>query len=129
MPNGWGPKYAFVYRGDCGGHPAGRSGSGKIRSNRQGSVSGELHQLAVTIDVTFATGTELNQATRTFNYTTYKNYAVVFWAPEKATIIQLDGYLVCGFSFEASCLPFTGKMKGQDQQGRLWEVCTGQFCF
>ncbi len=82
-----------------------------------------------TIDVTFATGTELNQATRTFNYTTYKNYAVVFWDAGEATIIQLDGYLVCGFSFEASCLPFTGKMKGQDQQGRSWEVCTAQFCF
>lgn len=87
------------------------------------------HSQWYTIDVTFATGTELNQATGTFNYTTFKNYAVVFWAAGEATIIQLDGYLVCGFSFEASCLPFTGKIKGQDQQGRSWEICTGQFCF
>jgi hypothetical protein len=82
-----------------------------------------------TIDVTFVTGTELNQATRTFSYTSYKNYAVVFWAEGEATVIQLDGYFVCGFSFEATCMPLVGKMKGQDQQGRLWEVCTGQFCY
>lgn len=83
-----------------------------------------------TVDVTFVTGSELNRATSSFRYGGFEKYAVVFWGPGEASVIELDGFFVCSFEFTRSCLStITSRHKGVDQEGRQWEVCTGQFCF
>jgi len=82
------------------------------------------------VDVIFITGSELNSATNSIRYSMFKNYAVIFWAKDEASVIRLDEptLIGCGMTFESSCLPLFGKMKGPDQQGRTWEVCTATFC-
>jgi hypothetical protein len=80
------------------------------------------------VDVTFLTGSELNSATLSFKHSMFGEYAVVFWGDHKASVIKLDSLMICGTEFEQSCLPFSGRMKGPDQEGRSWEICTGSFC-
>lgn len=81
------------------------------------------------VDVNFLTGKELNQATSSFLYNSFKNYAVVFWGDDQASIILIQSPMIfCSLEFESSCLPLLGKMKGPDQEGRQWEVCTALFC-
>ncbi len=81
-----------------------------------------------TVDVTFLTGTELNRATRTFDYDGFGKYAVVFWGEGQAAVIKVENFLVCGTTFSQSCLPSLGNLRGEDQDGRRWEVCTQRLC-
>lgn len=76
----------------------------------------------------FLLGSELNEATRTWNYAPFNSYVVVFWQPEEATVIKVTDLIICGQEFTESCLPILGRVKGSDQQGRTWEVCTGLIC-
>jgi hypothetical protein len=82
------------------------------------------------VNVIFITGSELNLATTSVKYSSFKSYAVVFWSKEEASVIRLDEPTLfgCGTEFKESCLPIFGNMKGPDQQGRVWEVCTAMFC-
>lgn len=81
------------------------------------------------VDVNFLTGTELNRATASFRYNGFKNYAVIFWGDEQVSVILLNSpILFCALEFTSNCLPILGRMKGPDQEGRQWEVCTAMFC-
>lgn len=82
------------------------------------------------VNVVFLTGSELSQATSSFRYDSFKNYAVIFWDDDEASIIKLTqpSMIFCGSEFDKSCLPMLGRMKGPDQQGRQWEICTGIVC-
>ncbi|MGE5501530.1 MAG: hypothetical protein ACM3W4_06355 [Ignavibacteriales bacterium] len=80
------------------------------------------------VDVTFLTGTELNRATRTFNYGGFDKYAVIFWDQNEASVIKLDGFFACGTEFTQSCLRTIGNMDGTDQEGRGWEICAHSLC-
>lgn len=81
------------------------------------------------VDVTFVTGAELNEATRSFRYGGFDKYGVIFWGERQATVIKLRGFFACGMEFEASCLPSIGTMRGLDQQERAWEICAQSICF
>lgn len=64
-------------------------------------------------------GSELNKLTKTYNYTSYNKYAVIFWADDQATVIELPSY--CSFS-SFGC-------DGKDQRGYPWKVKRGwNFC-
>lgn len=70
------------------------------------------------VGATVLKGQELNTATRTFNYTPYSTYVVIFWAENQASVIELDfpNLNAIGTS-------------GKDQDGRKWDVSTSSICF
>lgn len=78
--------------------------------------------------VTFDMGSELNDATKTFNYSLYTAYAVIFFAPNQAAVIKRSGITICSGKFIPSCLPVIGGFTGDDQSGRHWEICTAVIC-
>jgi hypothetical protein len=49
-----------------------------------------------TVDVTFISGSELNEATNSFKYSSFSIYAVIFWSQEQVTLIKLSSFLTCG---------------------------------
>ena len=83
-----------------------------------------------TVDVTFLTGSELNSATGTYNYSSYSVYAVIFWAQNEATVIKIRNILLCGMKVTQSCIDgIIGDLQGYDQDDDYWNICTGDFCF
>jgi len=63
-------------------------------------------------------GSELNTATRSFDYSSLSKYVVIFWGSNQASIIELDSF---GVGIYAK--------QGKDQNGYLWEVSTSvTFC-
>ena len=69
------------------------------------------------VQATVMKGTELIQATGSFDYVSYATYVVIFWDKDETSVIQLD--------FPAlSAVP----MQGKDQQGRKWEVAKINVC-
>ncbi len=83
-----------------------------------------------TVEVTFMSGTELNRATKTFNYAGFTTYAIIFWDKDEASVIKISSFTGCGTEVKQSCI--TNKVtnfKGEDQQGRGWEICTKSYCF
>lgn len=87
-----------------------------------------------TVDVTFMAGPELNEATSSRNYGSYgSRYAVIFWGKSasgaaEASVIQLSKSPFCFDVFTQSCLTVIGNEKGEDQEGKEWEICTGAIC-
>lgn len=47
-----------------------------------------------TIEVTFATGRELNKTTRSYRYNSFSNYALFWVGSDEVAIIELDGFLI-----------------------------------
>ena len=75
---------------------------------------------AYQVDATVATGTDLNNATHTFNYDAFETYAVIFWDQGQASVIKLE------YSF-GNISPIGSD--GTDQQGNRWNVSTSSFCY
>lgn len=76
------------------------------------------------------TGYEMNQATSTYNYSAYGVYAVIFWAKGEASVIKISNYMSCGSEADQNCITSTGTaLKGNDQQGRQWSICTANYCY
>jgi hypothetical protein len=63
-------------------------------------------------------GTELNAATRSFNYNSFSTYIVIFWAKEEASVIEMDWPYLSAIG-----------QGGKDQQGRKWEIAKTAVCF
>jgi hypothetical protein len=83
-----------------------------------------------TVDVNFLSGSELNQATNTYNYSTYSVYAVIFWGKGQASVIKLSSYLMCGSEVDKNCIRSSiTDLKGNDQDGDEWKICVGDYCF
>jgi len=80
------------------------------------------------VDVNFVTGGELNTATNSIRYQSWSSYAVIFWAQGQASVIKLKNIYGCSSEFSEACLPILGKMRGEDQEDREWEICTGIYC-
>lgn len=81
------------------------------------------------VDVHFFTGSELAQTTGQWSrFSSLKKYAVIFWGQDQATIIEISNLLICGTEFSQSCMPILSRIKGKDQDGDEWEVCTSSFC-
>lgn len=82
------------------------------------------------VEVSFMAGTELNSATGSFNYSSYSNYAIIFWAEGQATVIKLSSIMMCGYEVTCSCINNTiMDLQGYDQDGDKWNICLGQFCY
>jgi hypothetical protein len=64
------------------------------------------------VTATSTYGTELNQATHSFNYIASSRYVVIFWAQNQASIIDV------GAIFNPSSI---GSI-GTDQEGRFWTI-------
>jgi hypothetical protein len=80
-------------------------------------------------EVTLMKGSELNKATRTYDYSGYDTYALIWFSQDQVAIIHIEGTIFgCGHEFEVSCIPRYGNMEGNDQGGRKWEICTAQYC-
>lgn len=83
-----------------------------------------------TVDVTFMSGAELNKATKSYDYSSYSTYGVIFWSRDEVTIIKISSYTGCGREVKQRCI--TNKysnMEGEDQQGRGWEICSRSRCY
>ena len=66
-------------------------------------------------------GSELNSKTRSIDYNSFSKYAVIFWGPNEASVIELD-FAIAGISPLGST--------GRDQRGYAWELTTStMFCF
>ena len=42
------------------------------------------------VEVTFTSGRELNKATRSYNYTAYSNYCLIWFAQNEVAILEID---------------------------------------
>jgi len=83
-----------------------------------------------TVDVTFATGNELNKSTNSYNYDGWANYAVIFWSSEQVTIIKLSWFPACGLEINCECMRFISMdLQGTDQEGKKWNICLSQNCY
>lgn len=69
------------------------------------------------VEATILKGTELNRATKTFDYSAFSTYVVIFWDKDEVSIIELD------FPY----LSVIGQ-HGKDQEGRNWEISKGGVC-
>ncbi len=75
-------------------------------------------------------GTELNRATKTFNYQGFSTYAIIFWDRSQASVIRITSFTGCGIEVKKSCIANkVTNLKGEDQQERIWEICTRDYCF
>jgi hypothetical protein len=63
------------------------------------------------VQATIISGSDLNTATRTFNYNSFSTYAVIFWDKDEASVIELDWGTVSVLG-----------TNGRDQTGRSWEI-------
>ena len=82
------------------------------------------------IEVTFISGSELNDATNSYKFSSSSNYVVIFWEEGKATIIKLSTSLLCGFNISCDCIDNSiTDFKGYDQDGDLWNICINDMCF
>lgn len=82
-----------------------------------------------TVDVTFYTGNELNNITKTYNYSAYDKYATIFWSQDQVSVIKITSYLTCSSEFNKSCISDFNNMQGIDQNNVYWEICTNAHCF
>lgn len=83
-----------------------------------------------TVEVTFMSGTELNRATKTFDYDGFSTYAIIFWDKDEASVIKISSFTGCGTEVSQSCIANkVTNLEGEDQQGRTWEVCTKNYCY
>jgi len=83
-----------------------------------------------TVEVTFMTGYELNQATSSYDYSSYSVYAIIFWGEGQASVIKLKSYLLCGTEVTCDCIDNSiYDLQGYDQDGDKWNICLGDYCF
>jgi len=84
-----------------------------------------------TIEVSFMTGYELNQATSSCDYSMFSNYAVIFGGEGQATVIKLTSNLVSGREeLTCDCIHNTiYDLQGYDQDGDKWNICLSGCCY
>jgi hypothetical protein len=81
------------------------------------------------VDVTFMTGYELNQATRSNDYSMYQTYGIVWWGSGQCTIIKLSIITSCGYYTTHQCLSAYYYLEGFDQDGDRWYICKSNVCY
>ena len=70
------------------------------------------------VDATLIKGTELNNATHTFNYNALSTYVVIFWDKDQASIIEMAWPHLSAIG-----------QQGHDQRGLEWEVSKSTVCY
>lgn len=81
------------------------------------------------VEVTFMTGSELNSATNTYNYSSYSVYGIIFWGNNEASVIKISSFTLCGFEVTCDCISSMYDLKGVDQDGDEWNICLSNFCY
>ena len=82
-----------------------------------------------TVEITFISGYELNKATRTYDYSAYSIYAVIFWDRDQASVIKFSTFTGCGTEVNKSCIVNTvTNLEGKDQRDVKWEICVKDYC-
>jgi hypothetical protein len=82
------------------------------------------------VEISFLSGHELNQATKTYDYDSYSVYAVIFWGEGEATVIKVSCTTLCGLEVKPDCIKnHLGNLEGEDGQGIGWQICLSGFCF
>jgi hypothetical protein len=82
------------------------------------------------VDVNFLSGQELNDATNSFNYSSFSTYAVIFWGQSNASIIKISTFTGCGSVVNKSCITnIFSDIKGYAQNGVEWKICVGNMCY
>lgn len=78
----------------------------------------------------YISGSELNTATRSYKFSSFGLYAVIFWSEDQATIIKTSGFNSCGNEASKGCADSLFRLKGTDQEDRDWEICqpSHHFC-
>jgi hypothetical protein len=83
-----------------------------------------------TVDVTFMSGFELNDATNSLRYYAYSTYAIIFWGNDKATVIKISSFTGCGFEVDKDCIANNiYDLKGKDQDDDEWKICVSSYCY
>jgi Caspase domain len=78
------------------------------------------------LDVTFISGSKLNEAINSFEYSSSSVYATIFLQEGQASIIRMPTLLGCGAKIEKNCVASAiGYLKGQDQDNNNWEINVG----
>jgi hypothetical protein len=70
------------------------------------------------VDATILNGSELNQATHSFDYESFSTYVVIFWHDNGASMIEMD----------SPDLTANGQ-EGKDQHGLKWEITKTSICY
>jgi hypothetical protein len=82
------------------------------------------------VNVTFMTGSQLNKATNSLNFSSFNNYALIFWGNGGTTIIKLSTTLFCGYEITCDCINnVILDLEGYDQDGDKWKLCVKDLCF
>jgi hypothetical protein len=82
-----------------------------------------------TVEVQFMSGSELNDATESYNYNSFSDYAIIFWGEGKATIIRIKSYTGCDRIVYCDCIDNSiYDYQGFDQDGDKWNICLGDYC-
>ena len=88
------------------------------------------------IQVTFMRGSELNEATKGYSYSSYDSYAVIFWSSEQVTTIKLSEDKCGGLRGSADCeysdfhsLFDNGYVTGIDKEDTEWKICYNNDCY
>ncbi len=83
-----------------------------------------------TVEITFISGSELNDATSSYKYSSYSVYAVIFWGEGQASVIKLSGYFSCSTEVTNICITNTyTDHKGTDQNETEWKICVSDYCY
>ena len=83
------------------------------------------------VEVIFLSGSELNTATNSYSYSAYNMYAVIFWSESEASVIKTTHSFKSGevISFTVTNAAMLGNIKGTEQDGDKWEICTSMVCY
>jgi len=71
------------------------------------------------VEATVTKGSELNRATRSYDYTSYSTYVVIFWDRDEVSVIEMDWPTLSHMGTE-----------GEDKRGVKWEISKStSFCY
>jgi hypothetical protein len=82
--------------------------------------------------VNFYSGTELNKLTKSYNYSTYETYALIWWDEESVSTIKLDRNIcmysdICGYKEFST--EYYSSSEGEDLKGVNWKICWSGNCY
>jgi hypothetical protein len=88
------------------------------------------------MQVIFMSGTELNEESEGYSYSSYDSYAIMSWPEEKTTTIKLSLHKCGGIIGSTDCdyadfhnLLDIGYVTGTDKEEKEWKICYNNDCF
>jgi len=93
------------------------------------TASGWSH--TYTMQVEFITGSELNNATHSYSYDSYKKYCLLWFSNGGVAINEIRDYFLCGFTFDDDAfrnlfyIKFSiqcPQINAENDDGRIWKI-------